>query len=117
MERGAKTLRGLRPGQRGIILALQTKEPLKRRLAEMGLTPGTEILVRRLAPLGDPMELALRGYELSLRREDAGNILVAPLHKDAQEEKRSNGEAGMRKRHEISRCAGGKPKLRQDHAF
>jgi len=50
---------------------------MKRRLMDMGLTRGTEIYVRKLAPLGDPMELTLRGYELSLRKEDAACIEVA----------------------------------------
>lgn len=69
-----KTLGDLRPGEWGEIQALEGEGPLKRRLAEMGLTPGCRVLVRRTAPFGDPIELSLRGYELSLRRQDAKRI-------------------------------------------
>lgn len=50
--------------------------PLKRRIVDMGLTKGTPVTVRRVAPLGDPMEVTVRSYELSLRKADAQNILV-----------------------------------------
>ena len=50
--------------------------PLKRRIMDMGLTKGTEVYVRKVAPLGDPMELTVRGYELSVRKSDAENIEV-----------------------------------------
>jgi Fe2+ transport system protein FeoA len=49
---------------------------LRRRLLDMGLTPNTEIMVRKVAPMGDPIELCLRGYELTLRKEDAEKIEV-----------------------------------------
>lgn len=49
---------------------------LRRRLLDMGLTPRTEVMVRKVAPMGDPIELRLRGYELTLRLEDARNITV-----------------------------------------
>ena len=49
---------------------------LKRRIMDMGLTKGTEVYVRKVAPLGDPMELTVRGYELSVRKSDAENIEV-----------------------------------------
>lgn len=52
-----KTLRDLRPGQKGVILSLESQGPLKRRLIDMGVTPGTEIFVRKVAPLGDPIEV------------------------------------------------------------
>lgn len=74
----AGTLEALAPGESGIILRVgNEKGPVKRRLVDMGLTPGTEITVRKIAPFGDPIEVNLRGYELSLRREDAGQILLA----------------------------------------
>ena len=50
--------------------------PLKRRIVDMGLTKGTPVTVRRVAPLGDPLEVTVRSYELSLRKADAQNILV-----------------------------------------
>lgn len=52
---------------------------VKRRLIDMGLTPGTEVKLIKMAPFGDPMELQLRGYELSLRKEDAAQIQVGPV--------------------------------------
>ncbi|HBU12204.1 MAG TPA: ferrous iron transport protein A [Clostridiales bacterium] len=50
--------------------------PVKRRIMDMGITKGAEVYVRKLAPLGDPIEVTVRGYELSLRGEDAKNIIV-----------------------------------------
>ena len=71
----ARTLRDLAPGQRGTISSVGNRSAsVKRRLVDMGLTPGTEVLVKKIAPFGDPIEVCLRGYELSIRREDAGQI-------------------------------------------
>ena len=73
----AETLEGLQPGQTGVILRVgNEKGPVKRRLVDMGLTPGTQVTVRKIAPFGDPIEVNLRGYELSLRKEDARQILL-----------------------------------------
>ena len=72
-----KTLENLAPGQSGTILSIANKSgTVKRRLVDMGLTPGTEVRVTKIAPLGDPIEVSLRGYELSLRKEDAGQIVM-----------------------------------------
>ena len=72
------TLEALKPGESGVILRVGNERgPVKRRLVDMGLTPGTQITVRKVAPFGDPIEVNLRGYELSLRREDARQIAVA----------------------------------------
>lgn len=68
------TLDQLKVGQAGRIQQVGGQGALRRRLLDMGLTPGTQIMVRKVAPLGDPMELHLRGYELTLRLEDARNI-------------------------------------------
>ncbi|MBC5736467.1 ferrous iron transport protein B [Lawsonibacter faecis] len=77
-EQQKSTLESLAPGEKGIILRVgNEKGPVKRRLVDMGLTPGTEIMVRKIAPFGDPIEVNLRGYELSLRKEDAAQILMA----------------------------------------
>ena len=59
---------------------------VKRRLVDMGLTPGTAVKLVKVAPMGDPLEVSLRGYELSLRREDAAQILVEPLEGEAKPE-------------------------------
>ena len=73
-----KTLEEVQPGEKGIILQVgNDRGPVKRRLVDMGLTPGTQVMVRKVAPFGDPVELNLRGYELSLRKSDAAQILIA----------------------------------------
>ena len=73
VKHSAGTLVEVAPGERAVILAVgNEKGPVKRRLVDMGLTPGTLVTVRKIAPFGDPIEVNLRGYELSLRKEDAG---------------------------------------------
>ncbi len=63
-------------GQRAVITAVGGQGALRCRLLDMGLIPKTMVQIQRVAPLGDPMELLVRGYSLSLRREDARNIEV-----------------------------------------
>ena len=58
------------------IVKILGKGPVKRRIMDMGLTKKTEVYVRKIAPLGDPIQVNLRGYELTLRKEDAKNIVV-----------------------------------------
>ena len=71
-----KTLRDVKIGQTAVIKRLHGEGALKRRIMDMGLTKGTEVYVRKVAPLGDPLELTVRGYELSVRKGDAGLIEV-----------------------------------------
>ncbi|MBR1588053.1 MAG: ferrous iron transport protein A [Kiritimatiellae bacterium] len=59
------------------IVRLNGAGPVKRRIMDMGLTKGTEVAVRKIAPLGDPIELTVRGYELSIRKDEAAAIEVA----------------------------------------
>jgi ferrous iron transport protein A len=66
----------LKPGDSGIIAGYEGEQELHYRLRELGLVRGTRIKIKRCAPLGDPMEILLRGYSLSLRRQDASKILV-----------------------------------------
>ena len=70
------TLDELDPGESGIITKVEGEETLRLRLLDMGLIPRTPVAVVKRAPLGDPIELRLRGYELTLRREDAARITV-----------------------------------------
>ena len=78
-DRPVRTLQDLRPGESGMILSVGNQSgAVKRRLVDMGLTPGTEVKVTKIAPLGDPLEVSLRGYELSLRKDDAAQIQVGP---------------------------------------
>ena len=69
-----KTLKEVKIGESVTIKRLHGEGALKRRIMDMGLTKGTEVYVRKVAPLGDPMELTVRGYELSVRKSDAENI-------------------------------------------
>ena len=71
-----KTLRDVAIGQTCTIVRLHGEGALKRRIMDMGLTRGTEVYVRKVAPLGDPVELTVRGYELSVRKGDAEMIEV-----------------------------------------
>ena len=72
----AETLRDVKVGASCKVLKLHGAGPIKRRIMDMGITKGVEIYVRKVAPLGDPIEITVRGYELSLRREDAETIEV-----------------------------------------
>lgn len=71
-----KTLKSLKPGESGTILMIKGKGPVKRRLMDMGVVRGSEFVVEKVAPLGDPIEIKIKDYSLTLRKEDAENILV-----------------------------------------
>ena len=71
-----KTLREIEVGESCTVKRLHGEGPVKRRIMDMGITRGTELRVRKVAPLGDPMELNVRGYELSVRKADADMIEV-----------------------------------------
>ncbi len=68
------TLDQVKPGYGGIITAVGGEGALRHRLLDMGLTPKTQVMVRKVAPMGDPIELYLRSYVLTIRREDAAEI-------------------------------------------
>ena len=70
----SKTLKDLKPGKSGVVLNLGKKGSVRKRLMDMGITPGVDIEVVKVAPLGDPIEVNLRGYELSLRKDEAEHI-------------------------------------------
>lgn len=71
-----KTLKDLQIGESGTVVKITGTGPTKRRIMDMGVIKGAEIMVRKVAPLGDPIEVNLRGYELSLRKAEAENIIV-----------------------------------------
>lgn len=71
-----KTLRDISCGESAVVLKVQGEGGVRRRIMDMGITKGTEVQVRKVAPLGDPLELSVRGYSLSLRKADAAQILV-----------------------------------------
>ncbi|MDR1868392.1 MAG: ferrous iron transport protein A [Treponema sp.] len=70
------TLKDLKVGESGLVLAVGGENTLRRRLLEMGITPRTTITVKKTAPMGDPIELFLRGYVLSLRLAEAEKITI-----------------------------------------
>ncbi len=72
------TLRDVNIGDTVTVKKINGSGPIKRRIMDMGITKGIEIYVRKVAPLGDPVEITVRGYELSLRKEDAEIIDVEP---------------------------------------
>jgi ferrous iron transport protein A len=72
-----KTLRDVKIGETCVVKKLHGEGAVKRRIMDMGVTKNTEIYVRKVAPLGDPIEVTVRGYELSIRKADAEMVEVA----------------------------------------
>jgi ferrous iron transport protein A len=72
-----RTLSEVAKGESATVLRLHGEGAVKRRIMDMGITKGCQVTVRKVAPLGDPMEIVVRGYELSLRKADASTIEVA----------------------------------------
>ena len=80
-----KTLKEVKPGETVRVIKLNGDGVVKRRIMDMGITKGVEIYVRKVAPLGDPVEISVRGYELSLRKADADMVAVEELTTKKQE--------------------------------
>lgn len=76
------TLDRLKIGTKARIINVEGEGALRDRLLDMGITPRTEVMIRKMAPMGDPVELTLRGYELTLRLQDAKHILVEEVAGD-----------------------------------
>ena len=74
------TLKEVKVGQGCTVAKLTGTGAVKRRIMDMGLTKGTEVHVKKVAPLGDPIELTVRGYELSIRKDEAASIEVTDVH-------------------------------------
>ncbi len=70
------TLKDLSPGQQGKVASISTTGAMKRRIMDMGVTPGVVVKVIKVAPLGDPIEVNVRGYELSLRKDEAAQVQI-----------------------------------------
>ena len=70
------TINDLKIGDSGTIAVVGGEGPLRLRFLDMGLIPGTKVTLQKVAPMGDPIQIRLRGYELSIRREDAGKITL-----------------------------------------
>jgi ferrous iron transport protein A len=75
-----QTLKEIKPGNAARVLKIGGVGPVKRRIMEMGITKGAEVYVRKVAPLGDPLEVTVRGYELTLRKADTELIEVEKLN-------------------------------------
>lgn len=71
-----KTLRDVAVGDTATVVRLVGEGAIKRRIMDMGITKGTTVTVRKVAPLGDPIEVTVRGFELSLRKDEAENVIV-----------------------------------------
>ena len=71
-----KTLKDIKIGETAVVKRLNGEGAVKRRIMDMGITMGTSVYVRKVAPLGDPIEVTVRGFELSLRKADASSIIV-----------------------------------------
>ena len=71
-----KTLKDVRVGQTAAVRRVHGEGPVRRRIMDMGITKGVDVYIRKTAPLGDPVEVTVRGYELSLRRADAEMVEV-----------------------------------------
>lgn len=76
----ARNAAELRPGETGVVDSVGGAGALHRRLIDLGFTPNVRVTLRRIAPLGDPVELRLRGYSLTLRRADAATIRLKEAH-------------------------------------
>ena len=71
-----KRLNEFKPKERGVVLRIEGEGRIRRRLFDMGVAPGADIELRKLAPLGDPVEVNLRGYELTLRKSEAACVVM-----------------------------------------
>lgn len=80
----SKKLTDLNIGDSGLIESIELPSGLRKKLMEMGLTIGTKLLLKQAAPLGDPLWLEVRGYDLILRKSEAVHIMLKPLHQDAE---------------------------------
>lgn len=71
-----RTLDKLKTGESGVVISVGGEGRIRRRLLDLGITPGTSVMIRKVAPLGDPIEIFLRSFELTIRKEEAKKITV-----------------------------------------
>lgn len=69
-------LEQLKPGEAGTVLSIGGKGAVRRRLIDMGITPGANVIMRKAAPFGDPLQINIRGYELSIRKSEAKQVII-----------------------------------------
>ncbi len=70
------TVNSLKPGESGLVKNIESKGSVRQRLIDMGITPGAILVMRKSAPFGDPIQISIRGFELSLRRSEAEKIIL-----------------------------------------
>ncbi|MDR0739145.1 MAG: ferrous iron transport protein A [Oscillospiraceae bacterium] len=80
------TINKLKPSECGVVLSISIRGALRRRIIDMGITPGAFIKLNRTAPFGDPIEITIRGYNLSIRKAEAREIIVKKISKSEYEE-------------------------------
>ncbi|MDR3179098.1 MAG: ferrous iron transport protein A [Oscillospiraceae bacterium] len=83
-----KTVNKLKPYESGVVLSVGSSGALRRRIIDMGVTPGAIITMKKVAPFGDPIEINVRGYSLSIRKAEAREIIIEELNKDYIGEKK-----------------------------
>ena len=76
LEVGMRTLKDIKIGENAVVVKVHGEGAIRRRIMDMGITKGVSVKLRKTAPLGDPLELTVRGYQLTLRKDDAANIEV-----------------------------------------
>lgn len=74
------SLKDLKPNESATIISIGGSGPIRRRLMDMGITPGAKIMMKKVAPLGDPIEINVRGYELSIRKAEADQVTVEKIN-------------------------------------
>ena len=84
------TLKNARVGDTVKVLKVEGEGPIRRRIMDLGITKGVEIYVRKVAPLGDPFELTVRGYELSVRKDDAKMVIVEKTSSESEKGEKKN---------------------------
>ena len=120
------TLKELEVGKSAVILRVGGEGALRQHFLDMGMIPGAEVTVIKLAPMGDPMEVQVHGYELTLRLAEAQQIDIQPIQRPSQgpgppgtgrkrQIPQQSGRAPLTGRYRADLCTGGQPKLRQDH--
>lgn len=83
-----KTVANLKPGEYGIVMSIGSSGAIRRRIIDMGITPGAIVFMRKAAPFGDPIEINVRGYELSIRKSEAKEIYLSEVQKSAKNNNR-----------------------------
>ena len=87
-----RTVCDLKPGEAGTVVSIGCTGALRRRIIDMGITPGAVIIMRKMAPFGDPIEINVRGYELSIRKSEAKEVAI-----EEQKHKQREGRHGRSK--------------------